>query len=292
MNRRLGWLMNEDYEGIGGYSSGYVQAGSYAQAPTTAPAYGYSNPLVQSQLQSFIQQSTTGAINAPQYSAPAAPAIEQVTVTGVKPMSYDYGGGYGSGSYTNYGQTYTGSPDYSAAAYAPISSAPVYDNTGAAPEQVTVTGNSSSDYVQAPTITGDYGSLADLSQTPTLPQYGNQTASGDGYGNYGTPSGPQRQSGGGSSGGSSGGGQAPQQQQKPSAPVQVNISIPRQSGSGYGGGNRYGRLTGNYGGSYGNQQSSYNPNAAANYNAPSIVPYLIVGGLGLLAYELLKKKHG
>lgn len=113
---------------------------------------------------------------------------------------------------------------------------------------------------------------------------------------------PSGGGGGGPSGGSSG--QSPQrqqpQQQRP-VTIQINTGVQhpaRRSGSGYTGGNTGAIYNpnrqyagNNYGGaaSYGSQYGQ--GSAMANYNAPSIVPYLLIGGIGIAGYMMLKKHH-
>lgn len=213
------------------------------------------------------------------YSPPAPPVyqspnIEQVTSTGVKPVSY-----YGSSSYTPYTpqyvqvtpqQVYYQSPtieQVTSTATAP----PPYT-----PQYVTVTPQQ----VQNPygAFTGGY-----VQVTPAQVNYNQQSSGGSSAG------------GGGPSGGGSGGSQPQPKPQQQTAQRPVTINVIQGSGSGRSGGNTGAlynpdKQAGNYG-TTGSGSSYGGANAGAGYNAPSIVPYLLIGGLGLLAYEMMKKKH-
>jgi hypothetical protein len=253
---------------------------------------------------------------APQYAAQLTGAAAQA---GAKPMSYDYGG---SSWYNNvYGQSMVYAPqslyspppiDYSQLAQTPTlpdyGTPQVYQSPNV--EQTTSTAYKytptpiyapnviPSQYVYAPNIVPNLD-YSGLQNTPELPTYGTNP-----------PSAPTRSTAGGGSGGSSGGtGGQPrqQQQQQQQRPIRIAINnISTRSGSGQGGGNtgpRYGFGTrpvygrGNYGGTigYGGAQSGQYSGGygatSADFNSPSIVPYLIVGGLGLFAFDMLKKKE-
>lgn len=217
-------------------------------------------------------------------------------------MSY-YGGGYyggGSSYYSSGSGTYSdsGVPDYVQVTPSSFTYSPDQNPVAPAIEQGSTTyyvpptpqNVSPSDLPQFQLTPQDY---AQLMQTPNLGPY-NQ---------YGQQSPRAGGGGGGPSGGGSGGGQSPQRQQPQQQQRPVNVIInntpqhpARRSGSGYTGGNTGAvynpnrQYAGNdYGGaaSYGSQYGQ----GAAGYNAPSIVPYLLLGGLGIGAYMLLKKHH-
>jgi hypothetical protein len=289
-------VSNVSYDGGTSYGTQWdaLTIGGNYYSPSAASSNVAYSPLTTFQQTEALNQITGYEALQGVYTQPApAPA----PTTGVNPMAYYggyYGQGYGAGGYTPPSQyvqaptitPYTGPINYATPALPSYGTPQTYVNPNP-PEQVTVTGyNPQQQYVTAPDIGMPNISPTDINAgIPQIPNYGPYGQSP--YGNYGMPG---SKSGGGPSGGGSSGGQAPQQQQKQSPPVQVNITVPQRSRSGYSGGNTGALYNQNAQGGYGSNAGSYGT-GGAGYNAPSIVPYLLLGGLGILAYNMLGKKH-